>query len=163
MADFSELRNFFKIDFNLAMYNVLNNASIKYRISNIVRLRLRTSGTDKFDNKLKTDKSKGSNVYSNYTISLKKKKGQQTSFVNLKDKGAFQASIKTEIEKTLFEIDANFKKGSENIFKNFTKSYSSEKKFEEAIEGLSEKELNRLLLDLKSDVLTEIKKQLNDK
>jgi len=88
------------------------------------------SGTDSDGNILSTYKAENTNVYANYTISIKKAKGQPTNKVTLKDTGEFYDSMELESDSQLlaketageYRIIANFEKDGENIGDNLNVS-----------------------------------------
>ena len=96
---------------------------------------------------LRTDQSqlKAGNVskfYSDYTVAIKRDKGQITSNVTLNDTGAFYKSFKITAAQTFVSFDADFIKTDGHIADNFELSYGSETEFEQSVLGLSEEDKN---------------------
>jgi hypothetical protein len=117
---------------------------IKDWIIETIQTRLFEEGEDGTGKVLRTNasfrKNNKSKFYSDFTISLKKIGGDKTSNVTLKDTGEFYRSFEITAKNTLVEIKADFEKDDGNIFKNFTKQYSSKQGFEDSILEMNEQE-----------------------
>jgi hypothetical protein len=61
--------------------------------------------------------------YALKTIWIKRKKGQKTDVVTLKDTGEFYESFRVRITENGYEILADFEKADENILDNFTNEF----------------------------------------
>jgi len=159
MATFGQIaKNIQKIDMNRIYTDVFSEPNIKKWITDTIKERLYNVGIDGKGNKLKTDKAQGGNFYADRTIAIKRKKGQKTSNVTLKDTGEFHNSMKVLLNLYGFETDANFMKSSSNIYRNFLNSYSTQQEFTGSIMSLSDTELTDLI---KNKAMPEIKKRFN--
>lgn len=65
----------------------------------------------------------GGSPYRPYTVTIKKKKGQPTNVVTLKDTGDFYNTFRVKITSNGYEILADFRKGSEDIRDNFSNEF----------------------------------------
>jgi hypothetical protein len=58
--------------------------------------------------------------YSWGTVWIKRKKGQQSNWVTLKDTGKFYKSFRITVHKGGFTVNANGKKGKDDLFEKYT-------------------------------------------
>ena len=65
----------------------------------------------------------GGSPYRPYTVTVKRKKGQPTNKVTLKDTGEFYKTFKIVIHQNYYEITANFEIHETSILDNFTSNY----------------------------------------
>lgn len=102
-----------------------------------IQTRLRTKGTDKDNFKLRTNTATRGfttgGFYSKTTEGIKKILDK----VNLLDTGKLYSSMTARAVRGGLDLSADFQKGSENVWDNFTVMYSSQKEFEDAIMNLS--------------------------
>lgn len=115
--------------------------------------RLYVSGKDSDGKQLITDRAYGAFDYSEYTVKEKRKKGQKTENVTLRDTGRFYDSYKVQIHDFIFEISASFKTDSGLISDNFMSSYT-QKEFENAVTGLTEIEIQEIIQQFISERIT---------
>lgn len=122
--------------------DILRTPSILNQISDMVRNRLYLEGTDSNDNKFRTDSAKiqGNAAYAGFTYQEKKRKGQRSQNVTLRDTGAFHRSIRSKVPFKTVEITGDFETDFGTIYDNFRTSYSGEQQFEDAVLGLTEKQ-----------------------
>lgn len=116
-----------------------SNKSLQQWVSLTIQKRLYNIGETGSSTKLVTDK--GQPYYSPVTVSIKKKKGQKTSNVTLKDTGRFYDSIRMNLINYGFEVSAVFLKTRGHMFKNFTNLYPSRAAFEQDILSLTDAEI----------------------
>jgi hypothetical protein len=90
-------------------------------------------------------------LYSPFTIREKKKKGQPTNRITLKDKGTFYESIKLEVDASGFEMDSND-----------SKSIDLQRKYTIDILGISEENLFILLDEVQKDLNFMIKNRIEN-
>lgn len=154
--------NLGNIDIPEIVSNILRNQKTLNEIARIVRDRLYLDGTDSDGNKLKTDSAKiqGNAAYSGFTYQKKRQKGQRSDNVTLRDTGGFYRSIKAQVPFRDIQITGDFDKDFGHIYDNFRTSYSGEKQFEDAILGVTEKQLEYIRWQL---VYPELIKILNNK
>lgn len=122
-----------------------------------IRKRLNQKGTDASENRLRTDKAKQqSNIaYSNFTMLLKREKGQPINKVTLKDTGDFYKSFKVIVDDLSFKIDADFLKKNGHIAKNFKDSFGKQEFQNEVIDITPEK-----FKEMLQNQLENVKKQV---
>lgn len=143
---------------NDLFFQVLSTDAIQDWIISTVQTRLYELGTDKMNDKLKTDAARifaSHPYYSYYTVAvkhgnIKRKDGKgggdsRTENVTLKDSGEFYDSMRVVVKKTLLQIQANFRKEDGHIQKNFELSYNSPAQFEDYILGLTDEETDLLI------------------
>jgi hypothetical protein len=123
---------------------VFSQSNIQKWIIETIQNRLERTGIDAFGEKLKTDSSSTGEFYSFATIVIKEQLGQETGHVTLKDTGDFYNTFRIFLKQNAIIIDADFDKGTSHIADNFTRDYS-QKELENAIESLSESEINTLI------------------
>lgn len=151
--------NLSHIDINILLENIFAEANIESWIVDIIKKRLYNVGIDSKGQKLKTDSST-TELYSNFTLDIKERTHQRTSNVTLKDSGDFYNSMKIILLQNGFQIDADFVKKNGNIYKNFTKIYSSQKDFENSIMSLGLAEM-KILMEIK--VIPKLKAKIKAK
>jgi len=141
-----------KIDTFKILKSILQKEWIQDRIIKLNReVQLFKKGETSGGKKLATDFARGQNVYADFTIDVKSKKGQPTDRVTLKSSGGFYESFDIEIRNTFAKMVADFKKpGGEDISENFQAMFDR-KEFQEAVLGLSKDSLK--LLANKDEVL----------
>ena len=141
----------FKLDKYLKDWVTKNNDVI----TDLNRERLNKFGTDVEGKKLITYGGAGANTgsYSTFTIAEKKKKGQETKHVTLKDTGEFHKSFKVKHEGKGFAIEGDEDKSEGKISDNL--------EIEPAL-GLGVKDMEQmqavLIDDLRTDLLTILRK-----
>jgi len=158
-------RNLEKKEFlNQIFRKILNSEKSKELYNNLVRQRLYYSGEDSEGNKLQTDiaKSQGKDFYSKYTEKQKKKKGQKTQPVTLRDSGEFYNSIEISATDKDFLIIAEFEKQNGNMFENFRDSYNDFNEFETLILSLNKNELKIFETELKILFVSELKNEIQN-
>jgi hypothetical protein len=87
--------------------------------------------------------------YAQSTIARKRRKGQPTNRVTLKDTGKFHISLKVDYREKEFELTSDD-----------TKRVYLERKYGRDIYGLTDANLQRVIDRLENDLLTELKKRL---
>lgn len=104
-----------KLNIDDVIFAVMNTEEVKKTIIELNQEQLSVFGIDFEGKPLKTYKANGGNVYSNYTIKIKKEKGQPYDHVTLFDKGDFYKTFSAITDKSFTEVKANTKKGDEDI------------------------------------------------
>lgn len=151
-------KNIESIDINGLFFEVLKDNVITDWIIDTIQDRLYNLGVDKMHNKLKTDAARIRSThpyYSDTTVGIKigaidrpdggGRGDSRTANVTLKDSGDFYDSMRVVVKRTLIQIEADFRKGSDHIQENFELSYTSPAKFEDFILGLTDEETNLLI------------------
>ena len=93
--------------------------------------------------------------YSDYTVSIKKTKGQKTKNVTLSDTGALKFSTQIKSYSKYAEIKAEFNKKEGSVFDNFTQSFGSKTDFENEVLELTDERFDELLEEYILDELTD--------
>jgi hypothetical protein len=152
------LQEFRKVNVNDLGKFVFSQANIQRWVIDTIQNRIKKTGIDAFGEKLKTDSSSSGEVYSFMSIVIRDQLGLQSDHVDLHLTGNFYKTFKVFLKSNSLVIDADFDKGAgKNIADNFTRDYS-QKEFENAIESLSESEID---LMLNTVVFQEVIKYLN--
>jgi len=146
MPTFKDIAVYTK-EFNLneTLNDIFKAQNIQTWVLETIVRRIDTTGTTGSEQRLKTDKSKGGEVYSDVTIDIKEWFGQVTSHVTLKDSGTFHDSFRFALNLFGFEIEADFEKSDGNIAKNFTNMYGSSAEFEDDVMSLTNFEIDEML------------------
>jgi len=147
-----------KVNVSRLLNDIFSEKNIQEWVIDAIQLRLEVSGIDGKDKKMKTDRATDG-FYSERTKDIKSYFGQNYSNVTLKDSGDFYKSMKIILNNAGFEIDGDFEKENENIYKNFTNSYASQKEFSSDIMSLTSKEMT---LIMETKVIPLINKKLNE-
>jgi len=135
-------------------YDIFDNPELLKIITKTIKDRLNKSGVDSEGQIIRTDASRvtPSGRYSAYTVRVKKKKGQTTKHVTLKDSGSFQDSIEAFVTPDGIFTKADFsKEGGANIIDNFLDSFNTDSEFNDAIIGIQKSEKIKLI-----DIIIEI-------
>jgi hypothetical protein len=118
-------------------------------IKDTIRERHLEKGEDAFDEKMQTDRSSPGEPYAFVTMDLKDTFGSGygsiIDHVTLYDTGEFWKSLRVVVIKNGFRTEADFLKKDGHMYDNFNQDYSSEKEFEDAVTGLTEKQFKDLI------------------
>lgn len=136
----SQLKSF---DVSAIIADILKDKRLGFIIITTIQERLESEGKDANNKSLKTDigkSSKGTGIYAKKTVSIKRKSGQPTDRVTLKDTGEFYNSFRSKVKANELSLTADFR----NIYDNFQDSFNSEKEFQSAILDLTDQELQRI-------------------
>lgn len=142
--------NLQKISINDSFREILRESGVQSFIKDTIKNRIQRTGIDGKGERLKTDSSRGGQVYSDFTNILKEKKSGIsgiTSHVTLTDSGDFWESLRVLIKAESFVTEADFIKTDGHMQRNFTRDYGSQKEFEDAVTSLTQSELESLVGD----------------
>ena len=146
MATFADIATYTKeFNINEALNEIFQAQNIQRWVLDTIVRRIDTTGITGSEKKLKTDKAKGGEYYSDVTIDIKEWFGDVTSHVTLKDSGSFHESFKFALNLFGFEIEADFEKSDGNIAKNFTNMYGSSAEFEDDVMSLTNFEIDEMI------------------
>lgn len=134
---------------------VFTQSNIQKWIIETIQKRLYNLGESGDGTSLKTDMG---NPYAFTTTEIKKKDGQPTDRVTLKDSGEFYKSFKIILHQSSVNIEADFWKDRDHIGDNFEYQFSNLREFENAITSLSDIEIEEML---NKQVLPEVINFLN--
>ena len=107
-----------KININSILRKIFNDPNIKEFVIERNQEQLWDRGIDAKGQVIKTYNALGGNVYSNFTMIEKAKKGWRTDVVTLKDTGKFYKTFKVGTQPEYAEINANFEVHGESIAQN---------------------------------------------
>jgi hypothetical protein len=142
---------FQKININAIMRRVFVDSFVRDFVIERNQEQLYYRGTDAKGNIIRTFRARGTNVYADKTISIKRGKGQPTDRVTLKDTGSFYKTFKVGIKPEYAEINANFEKKDGGIAANIDITN---------VLGLTKENLPLLIQFVKPYVLQEFKNAL---
>lgn len=120
MASFKEKLS--KLNIDDIIFSVMNTEGVSEAIIKLNQEQLSVFGIDREGKQLRTYKAKGSNVYSDFTIKIKKAEGKPYDHVTLYDQGKFYKTFSTETAKTYTSIKADEKKDDGYISDNLDTS-----------------------------------------
>ena len=111
MDIYKTLEKYAKLDFGDVIFAVLNLDNIKELIIELQQERLFERGTD----------SNGASLgnYSDYTVEIKREKGQRYDHITLRDTGEFYESFTVTVLKDGIVLDANPNKETTNLFSEY--------------------------------------------
>lgn len=111
MDIYKTIAKYAKLDFGNVIFSVLNQDNIKELIIELQQERLFERGTD----------SEGASLgnYSDYTVEIKREKGQRYDHITLRDTGEFYESFTVTVLKDGIVLDANPNKGTTNLFSEY--------------------------------------------
>jgi len=111
MDIYKTLEKYAKLDFGDVIFAVLNLDNIKELIIELKQERLYERGTD----------SNGASLgdYSDYTVEIKREKGQRYDHITLRDTGEFYESFTVTVVKDGIVLDANPNKENTNLFSEY--------------------------------------------
>jgi hypothetical protein len=98
-----------KLNIDEVIYSIMDNDEVKKVIVGLNQEQLYVFGVDFEGKPLKTYRANGGNAYSNFTIKVKKEKGQPYDHVTLFDTGEFYKTFSTITSKTFSEVKGNTK------------------------------------------------------
>lgn len=116
---FADLKKIFDWDLSSLLDEVFKQSEVKGTMIEFNQDQLQ-DGTDALGQVISTI---GGSPYRAKTVIIKRKKGQPTNKVTLKDTGEFYQTFKVVFVKDGYEITADFQKGDENILDNFGSQY----------------------------------------
>ena len=111
MDIYKTISKYAKLDFGDVIFVVLNQDNIKELIIELQQERLYERGTD----------SNGASLgdYSDYTVEIKREKGQRYDHITLRDTGEFYESFTVTVVKDGIVLDANPNKENTNLFSEY--------------------------------------------
>lgn len=113
-------RNVKKLNEETAFQKVIRNPAIQLEAIRLNRdEQLYKRGVDVFGVSMRSQYARGSNVYADYTIVLKREKNQPTDRVTLRDTGAMYNTFKTKIVGDELMLDVNSIKEGKDLQKSF--------------------------------------------
>ena len=113
-------RNVKKLNEETAFQKVIRNPAIQLEAIRLNRdEQLFKRGVDVFGVSMRSQYARGSNVYADYTIVLKREKNQPTDRVTLRDTGAMYNTFKTKIVGDELMLDVNSIKEGKDLQKSF--------------------------------------------
>jgi hypothetical protein len=120
-------------------------------VSDLIRERLNDKGEDAKGKKISTYKAVTPNVYSYFTMNMKKAKGDNPNRVTLKDTGAFHRSFEMKMQKEFFNVFGDSDKPDGDIEENVNLK---------PILTLSEDEKSKLAAQIKDDLIQNIRQKI---
>ena len=113
-------RNVKKLNEEKAFQKVIRNKTIQVEAIRLNRdEQLYKRGVDVFGVSMRSQYARGSNVYADRTIVLKREKNQPTDRVTLRDTGAMYKTFKTKIVGDELMLDVNSIKEGKDLQKSF--------------------------------------------
>lgn len=113
-------RNVKKLNEETAFQKVIRNPAIQLEAIRLNRdEQLFKRGVDVFGVSMRSQYARGSNVYADYTIVLKREKNQPTDRVTLRDTGAMYNTFKTKIVGDELMLDVNSIKEGKDLQKTW--------------------------------------------
>ncbi len=116
---FAEIKELFEWDLNSLMDEIIKKANVQDAMIRLNHEQLQ-GGVDALGQTIVTI---GGSPYRPQTVLIKRKKGQPTNRVTLKDTGEFYETFSVVILKEGYEITANFEKDNGSILDNFNSNY----------------------------------------
>ena len=107
-------------DPNETLNETLDTAQAEQFIADQVRKRLKEKGEDATGRKLKTDRARGGNAYSDYTIALKQAMGREWRHVTLLDTGSFHKSLELKLANDFMQLVGDSDKEDGKIEENLS-------------------------------------------
>ncbi len=106
-----QIKKYSRVNFGDVIFAILNMDNIKELIIELQQERLYERGTD----------SEGASLgsYSDYTVEIKREKGQRYDHITLRDTGEFYESFTVTVVKDGVVLDANPNKGQTNLFNDY--------------------------------------------